>query len=236
MDNNEGYLNLFKNPTILKPGQQMVVKFVLPEYVKDLLSGKIYMRQLKFFKGLEDEQRGDKHEGTWRQSFSDGEIKMESSISYKFVDEIQIACFTLLDKERDFYKLNDSWYMLKPNAAKNLEKIREKRDAVFYDANDFLQSLVQTNKNNPDFTWSMIEYTNCMQKAVNNEFRMQHIEGQAFIKDSFFANQRELRLMKIESNKKDSTNIQLLGPRKYRHFAGSALNLRKLKISAEMFA
>ncbi|GEL15464.1 hypothetical protein [Pediococcus cellicola] len=124
MRKDESYLNLFKNPEKLEIGNQLVIKFVSPEYVQDVLNGNVYMRQLKFFKHLEDDQRGDENEGTWRQKFVNEDTEVSSKVSYKFIDEIQIACFTLLDRDRDFNKIEDNWYKLKADVAKDLEKIR----------------------------------------------------------------------------------------------------------------
>lgn len=235
MCKDKSYANLFKNPEKLEMGNQLVMKFVLPEYVQDVLNGNVYMKQLKFFKELEDGQRGDENEGTWRQKFVNEDTEITSKISYKFIDNIQIASFTLLDKNRDFNKLDDNWYKLKLDVANDLEKIRGGRDAVILNAMDFNQSLYQTHQKSPDFTWSMIEYTDCMQEDVNNDFRMKHIESLIFIKDNFFASQRELRLVKIGPDTEDSIMVKLMGQLRMRRFKGSTLNLKKFKVHNRIF-
>ncbi|GEL15463.1 hypothetical protein [Pediococcus cellicola] len=102
-------------------------------------------------------------------------------------------------------------------------------------AKDFNQSLYQTHQKSPDFTWSMIGYTDCMQEDVNNDFRAKYIESQIFIKDNFFASQRELRLAKIGPDAEDSIMVKLIGQLRMRRFKRSTLNLKKLKVQNRIF-
>lgn len=103
--------------------QNMLLKFVEPEYTDGTLDGGLYFSRSGVFVDLEKEQLekgiGDEKEGMWSSSHHDGEYvatiidsegnktsiplgKLKFEQTYSDLKKVPICCFTVLNLSRDF--------------------------------------------------------------------------------------------------------------------------------------
>jgi hypothetical protein len=205
----------------LNLNQNILLKFVEPQFSESTLEGGLFFKQNDHFIELENKQLqegiGDKHEGKWSRVLKPGTTRVfvtnengkEIPITlgkgvfretYSNLKKLPICCFVLLNLEKDFdIDWEDGSVSIKKELHDELRKQFVGRHMIlFNDINEFL-SKVETAFKKDDLAYMMSKVTyyddeNEEHPLSETEFNEKPYKS-LFYKRKFFKNQKEYRII-----------------------------------------
>lgn len=201
------------------PDQNLLFKFIRPEYLDDFLDGKIYMELNKYFINLEEKEGkkgvGDKHDGSMLRfidplnskisiGVGDGkfvDIKFKNAFyaeKQKGIENVPVTCFTVINVN-DFEEAEENLYKIKRYIINGLSSsgIFSGRKGVLINSKEFfdrLENVLKENKYN--YRYGIVKYFDeYKENNITTEEYDNNPFAALFYKRKFFENQKEFRLI-----------------------------------------
>src|SRR5699024_9243298 len=194
---------------------KMFVKFLDGKYLDDLLSGKLYMNNIKYFIELEKRHKnkgvGDKREAGFvirpdkiyimdpeTDEITGRPVQAEIIRRYEHAPKVPVFCFTMFTaKDFVLYEENEEYISFKLDIGEDMQKFLEFGDkAVIFGPNFREKVISASQKHKVEVKMKPIEYQTNKEIDTEKESLFQQRSPEMFFwKEEEFSYQREARLI-----------------------------------------